>query len=537
MKYKSIYLLAVAVIMLAIASCKKELLKENTNPVTVNATEYNPNFLLSSIQLNYTGSNDFGADTWQTEWGGIGGYIQHVASTNTSFYYGDKYLYSLGNEGEAFDQIYPEQVQPLIELFELTLNKPQFANLHRIAEIMRALVFQRLTDMYGDVPYFQAGLGYYDRIYTPVYDPQQAIYADMLKQVSGATDSLDENADKPSGDIYFSSAPDQIAEWKRFGNSLLLRIAMRLTKVDPTTAQTWVKTVIGKTMQSNADNAIVPHILGSTYQNRDAWVILQEDSGDIRLARTYINSMKLTHDPRINAVAWLYPSGDTTAADQMGMPGGYIVGGANPATNLELYPGYPKKMADPLDGYSMFSSVVLSLTSPTLVLTYGETELLLADADTRWPGILNDPTSVVTHYDNGVEAAITQYSVYTGGAIDPALAAGYATGSEPLNTAIPDSALSRINTEYWKATFLDEYEAWANWRRTSTAANTQSNGASGYPQLVPTNYKGNLTNGTIPRRLQYPADQQFSNLTNYKAAVARLKGGDLQTSRVWWDTQ
>jgi hypothetical protein len=140
-----------------------------------------------------------------------------VASTNTSFYYGDKYLPSLGNEGEAFDQIYPEQVQPLVELFELTLNKPQFANLHRIAEIMRALVFQRLTDMYGDVPYFQAGLGYYDRIYTPVYDPQQAIYADMLKQVSGATDSLDENADKPTGDIYYSSAPDQIAEWKRFG--------------------------------------------------------------------------------------------------------------------------------------------------------------------------------------------------------------------------------------------------------------------------------------------------------------------------------
>jgi hypothetical protein len=326
MKYKSIYLLAGAFMMIGLASCKKELLKENTNLEAVNAAGYNPNFLLSTVQLNYTGSPNFGADTWQTEWGGIAGYIQHVSSTNTAFYYGDKYLSSLGNEGEYFDQVYLTQVQPLVELLELTQNKPQYANLHRMAEIMRALVFQRTTDIYGDVPYFQAGLGYYDRIYTPVYDKQQDIYMDMLNTVSGAIDSLDENADKPTGDIYYSSASDQIAEWKEFGNSLLLRIAMRLTKVDPATAQKWVKTVIGKTMQSNADNAIVQHIIGSVYQNRDAWVILLEDSTDIRLSDTFINSMKSSHDPRLSNIAWLYPAGDTTSADQLGMPRGYIFG-------------------------------------------------------------------------------------------------------------------------------------------------------------------------------------------------------------------
>src|SRR6202012_6268388 len=109
---------------------------------------------------------------------------------------------------------YAQQVEPVVDLLHLTDNKPQYANLHQIARIMRALVFQRITDMYGDVPYFQAGLGYYDRIYTPVYDTQQAIYNDMLKEVSQAVDSLDVNGDVATGDLYYytgSTAPGAAA--------------------------------------------------------------------------------------------------------------------------------------------------------------------------------------------------------------------------------------------------------------------------------------------------------------------------------------
>src|SRR6202034_1056264 len=110
----------------------------------------------------------------------------------------------------------------------------------QMARIMKAMIFEQLTDLYGDIPYFQAGLGYYDRIYAPVYDKQQVIYADLLKEVSQATDSLDKNADKPTGDILYSQTNNQIAEWQMFGNSLLLRMAMRLTKVDAPTAQKYV---------------------------------------------------------------------------------------------------------------------------------------------------------------------------------------------------------------------------------------------------------------------------------------------------------
>ena len=200
MKYKSIYLLACAFMIIAFASCKKDLLKVNTNPTGVSPSNYDPNFTLSDVQMMYTGSTDYASEVWQTEWGNVAGYIQQTASVNTSFYSGDKYLFSPVNVGQYFYEAYNQQVEPVVDLLHLTANNPKLNNIHQMARIMRALVFQRLTDMYGDVPYFQAGLGYYDRIYTPVYDTQQAIYTDMLKEVSQAVDSLDVNGDIATGD-------------------------------------------------------------------------------------------------------------------------------------------------------------------------------------------------------------------------------------------------------------------------------------------------------------------------------------------------
>jgi len=372
MKFKSIYLAAGALIVLAYASCKKDFLKKNTNPVTVAPTDYNPNFSLTTVQIMYTGSTtDFAGDNWQTEWGGIAGYIQHVASTNTSYYYGDKYLLSTGNVGRYFEDAYSNQVQPVVDLLELTANKPQYNNIHQMARIMRALVFQRITDMYGDVPYSQAGLGYYERIYTPVYDKQQDIYASMLKEVSQAIDSLNTNGDVATGDMYYYTpgitAATQVAEWQKFGNSLLLRLAMRLTKVDPTTAKAWVAKVVGKTMTSNTDNAIVQHTVGPIQQNRDTWCILGEDSTDLKLCKTYIDTLVKNKDPRINIYSWIFPTRDTVAADQIGLPPGYIVGGTNPDVDVTKLPSYP---AGGLSYYSRLNDVILSYSAPNLILTY-----------------------------------------------------------------------------------------------------------------------------------------------------------------------
>jgi len=435
--------------------------------------------------------------------------------------------------GETFQDNYTVSVQPVIELYQLTANKPQYRNLHQMARIMKAMIFEQLTDLYGDIPYFQAGLGYYERIYTPVYDKQQVIYADLLKEVSQATDSLDKSADKPSGDILYSQTSNQIAEWQMFGNSLLLRMAMRLTKVDPATAQKYVTQVYGKTMLSNNDNAIVQHVLSanSLTSNQDAAQILSQDSTDIRLSSTIISNMKKMNDPRLPVIAWIafgldqngnFPDPDstnTTAAAQIGLPPGYIIGGLNPAVNL-LIAAKDSLPFEGLAGYSRISDNLLSISAPSLILTYAETELLFADAAKRWPA-LNIGTAE-SHYNNGVLSAITQLSAYgSSAAISGGDAQTYLT-AHPYNDVT--GGLSQINMQYWLCTLMDEYEAWSNWRRSGDL-----------PYLKPTDYPGNISNGTIPRRLTYPPSQKTTNLANYNAEVAGLTGGDKVTTRVWWD--
>jgi hypothetical protein len=524
MKFKNIYLIIAAFTIVAAASCKKELTNVNTNPDAIPAAKYNPNLLLTTVQLMYTGSTSFGGSAWATKWGAAACFIQHTASTNPGFYYGDKYLNNIGAMGEMFQESYTSEVQPVVELYQLTANKPQYRNLHQMARIMKAIVFEQITDLYGDIPYFQAGLGYYNRIYTPAYDKQQVIYTDLLKEVSQAVDSLDQSADAPSGDVLYSNLgkKTQIAEWKEFGNSLLVRMAMRLSKVDSTTTMTYVtKAVAGGTMQSNADNAIVQHQDGNQLtQNRDALEIFGNDSTDLRLASVFVSGMKINKDPRLPVVSWIYSwdnsgnsTGNNTPADQIGMPPGFIVGGNNPAVNITKLDTFPK---NGIAGYSRLNDNILNTAAPSLILTYAETELLLAEAAQRW----HIGGTAATHYQNGVLAAVTQLAAY-----GPAATISNADAMTYYNTVAYNGtkALDQINTQYWLCTLMDEYEAWSNWRRT------------GYPNLKPVNYPGNITNGTIPRRLTYPPSQKITNTTNYNAEVASLTGGDNMTTRVWWD--
>src|SRR6185312_14487882 len=123
-----------------------------------------------------------------------------------------------------------------------------------------------------------------------------------LKEVSQAVDSLDDDGDKPVGDMFYSHADDQIGQWRKFGNTLLLRMAMRLTKVDPETAKTYVTQVQGKTMTSNDDNAIIAHGTNDPLTINRIYRGIGED-GDIQLSgqisRTFIDFLKDNDDPRL----------------------------------------------------------------------------------------------------------------------------------------------------------------------------------------------------------------------------------------------
>ena len=283
--------------------------------------------------------------------------LSSTGASTSAYFFGDKYLFSPGGWGAFFDHAYTYQVKNAVDLYTTTIGKTQYRNLHQIARIMKALVFERITDVYGDVPYFDAGQGYHKSIYFPVYDKQQDIYTDLLKEVSQAVDSLDETADKPVGDLFYSTAGDQIGEWKKFGSTLLLRMAMRLTKVDPTTAKAYVTKLQGQTMTSNDDNAIVQHGTLDPLTINRIYRGIGEDGGiqfSGQLSKAFVDSLKNRNDPRLPVYAFIYadtvnvidPSspidGSSDPAAQNGLPNGYDLGPTvNGIQNYKPNPGSP----------------------------------------------------------------------------------------------------------------------------------------------------------------------------------------------------
>jgi hypothetical protein len=110
-----------------------------------------------------------------------------------------------------------------------------------------------------------------------------------------------------------------------------------------------------------------------------------------------------------------------------------------------------------------------------------------------------------------------------GSSVSPSAANAY-LAANPFVPGTFDQDMKQIHTQFWASLFMNNMEVYANWRRT------------GYPVLIPVNYPGNATGGTIPRRLPYPQSEASLNTVNYKAAVA-AQGPDLFTTHVWWDKQ
>ncbi|MGI4833749.1 MAG: SusD/RagB family nutrient-binding outer membrane lipoprotein [Janthinobacterium lividum] len=517
--------LATAALLLA-SSCTDRFTEINTNPTTYSQTNFDGNYLLTQEQLTYTGSTDFAYETWRGNLIYCSTFMQGLA-TVISYWGGDKYLLNESYTGAYWERAYSEQMKPATDLVALTDGKAQYKNLHQIARIMRALIMERITDLYGDAPYSQAGQGYYTGVITPAYDKQQDIYNDLIKEVTEATAALDPAADIPSGDVYYKG---NTAQWQRFGNTLLLRLGMRLSKVDPAKAQAIATQVQGKTMTGDADNAYVLFDVagGRATQNRNSQILLGDGGQEhyyVKWSKTFIDYLQTNNDPRLSKVAatQLYLSNAskaqnasfvTTAAAQKGLPNGRDLSG-RPAYDISTAPGYTTFPA-----YSSPNPGMTKRTGPAFILTYAESELLLADAAQRFN--LTAGGSATSHYTAGVTSAMTYLSQYDASmSVAPADITTY-LAAHPYVAA---QGLEQINTQYWALTcsMLDFYEAWSNWRRT------------GFPALTPVVYPSNATNGQIPRRFPYPLSEITSNPTNYATARAAVTGGDFLTGRVYWD--
>jgi len=498
-----------------LASCTKDFNTINIDPN--NSPKVPLPYLLSQAELYIGGSaGDPGYATWRANLIYAMPTVQ-MFSTLSTFYAGDKYLYQADLSEAYFNTQYPSSVKGLVDLINQAKVSPTNINILSIARILRVLQLSLITDLYGDVPYSEAGYGFINVNFSPKYDAQKDIYKDMLKELSEAGTALSANS-TTLGAADFVYGGD-VVKWKNFANSLMLRLAMRMQKVDPASAQIWAKAALdGGVMTGNDGTFSIKYANdgGNATINSNSYNLGEADApghrnevakGSVQWSKTLIDMMKKRVDPRISTISIL-KTGDTTTANQRGLPSG-LDAGTLAALTGETGP----------DAYSRPNPIMYYAKNPYILLPYAEVEFMKTEAIER--GWYTGTAAI--EYAIGQAAAINQLSVDQGAPIISSAAIAAYQASNPYPSSTLAANMVQIHTEMFilNAATLNGFEGWANWRRT------------GLPALTPTNYPGNATNGAIMRRLIYPVSEQGLNV-NYKAAIA-AQGSDLFTTTMWWD--
>lgn len=511
MKAISKYLLAAVLSLCLITGCDEGFDDINTNKV--DPTSLAPSLILNKAIISTTyldGVSTLGMLTYNF------GIVQQIITPYGSSLSGGNYnQFNNANTPLVWVNSYRNVIKQVVAVTDQTKDDPMQANIYHAARIWKAYAFMILTDTYGDIPYFEAGQGYISEVIRPKYDPQEAIYKDILKELDEASGALDAAQPAVTTDILYGG---NVAKWKKLGYSLMLRAAMRLTKVDQATAKTYVtKAVAGGLFESNADNSIIRHT--AIYNNYIANHLAAREKTNFYLAAPFVNYLKENNDPRLAVMAVRYvgakggPEQVAARASsdpklQIGMPMGY-----NDVTiNTVLA---QNGVASLWDFTQVNLTTVLKLDAPEFHITYAQNQLLLAEAAVRgWVS-----GTAATYFANGVRAHLEQMALYDpSAAIKEDVIQAYLK-AHPLDAS---KALDQINTQYWVASFLDGNELFANFRR------------SGFPALKKNPYPGSEIKEDFIRRMPYPDSEIIVNLQNVNDANARQGPNDLNT-RVWWD--
>jgi len=422
------------------------------------------------------------------------------------------------NRGRAgiWQNHYRQVMKSLVDVLNQTQDNENLVNLYHMARIWRAYTGMVITDTYGDVPFVEAGRGFLEGISFPRYDRQQDIYNEILTELSEASAALSAS-NPPVNEVLYGG---DVEKWKRLGYSLMLRAAMRLTKVDPALAQQYVsQAVAGGVLQSNEDNAVIRHT--ALYTNPTGDWLNGSEANNYFLVSSFVDYLQENDDPRLAAIAVRYVGAgngaqqsadraNTDPAIQIGMPMGY--------DNTTITPVVQEMGLASFYEFSQLDRTRMGKqTAPCFLLTYGQTQLLLAEAAVRgW--VQGDPA---TYFANGIRAHMQELGEYDPASVVEESAIAAYLEAHPLET---EQALEQINTQYWVATFLNGPESFANFRR------------SGFPALTPNPYPGSEIDEDFIRRLTYPDAEIAVNTTNINEAVSR-QGPDRLDTQVWWDVQ
>jgi hypothetical protein len=376
-----------------------------------------------------------------------------------------------------------------------------------------------MTDLFGPIPYSQVGSGEDDIL----YDSQESIYNDFSTSLADATAVLNSNLAQGTtfadGDVIYDG---DLAKWLKFGNSLRLRVAMRISKVNPSKAQSEAEAAAaapGGLMTDNADNAFM-RPSPPNYLNPLGVI---SEWGEFRMSASMQSFMKGFNDPRVPK--YWEPAKNT----------GLYKGIRNGLT-IEQMSEVPNSNENNSNVPSRFQNVA-NTTEPHGLMVAAETWFNLAEAKVNGWNVSS--MSAKELYEGGIAASMAQWGVagsdvttYLASSATPvALADIYNT---PAASNIPvafgaseDVQREQIGTQKWLSLYPSmSPEAWAEFRR------------SGYPKLLPRLNNDNpdlSTAADAMKRLIFPPDESIINPKGYQSGVDLLGGQDKNNVRLWWD--
>lgn len=418
-------------------------------------------------------------------------YAQYWAQTT----YPDESQYNMvgrRNPDNFWRRGYRDALQDLAEARRITLEDWEKLGLttaerdNRVAiiDICKVYTYAILADAFGAVPYSES----LDiNILQPKYDAAADVYAGIITELDAALASMDGAADG------FSVNQDPVyqgntAKWKKFGNSLKLKLAITIADADATKAGTMItQAIAGGIFTSNADNASITYLDAFPNTNPIHEDLVQSGRADYVVANTTIDKLLALADPRLPVFA-------EPLADGVTYEGG-IYGTANT---------FSKK--------SHIGEAFYDPTLEGLVLDYAEVEFYLAEAKERAIGTVAG--TAAEHYN----AAITASMKYWG--VADADIATYLANPLVAYATAAGTWKQKIGTQSWIAFFNRGFEGWSTWRRLDfTGFNV--------PPL--------LTYNDIPQRFIFPIEEATLNNKNLQEAITIIGGADNVQAKVFWD--
>lgn len=405
------------------------------------------------------------------------------------------------------------------------------------ATILKIWAMQMMADTYGDIPYTEAFKG--AAIPTPKYDGLSSIYAKFQSELTAAIALINYDPGNPNngfytGDVIFGSADyGDMGKWKKFGNSLRLRIAMRMSATDGYAAANALVAEVGVDgfMTSNDDNAAFPY-LGATPNNSPLYDAFWTTArNDFTTCKTLVNLLKGVNDTLNNKTNPFFGLTDPRlriysrprGGNYIGMPYGMAEGAT------QAYWG--KKVCPSFYGTGSYSAttapVILNASFAPVYMEYAEVEFMLSELN-GWNQALYEAgvTASMEHWRD-VSIKLESWS--------PDQITSYNTDMATYMAALPAANKETVMTQKYLAFFNQAYQAWFEYNRTGEPAFLLKPGeianvdADGNPILFTPLV--NIT--TIPKRMTYPQQEFTVNGANATAAASAV-GGDLMSTKLWW---